>query len=82
MEVAASTVTSIPFLRRELNVIGVIADPAKTVALPPKAVELTETWPSFNLVVDTVHITLQRIFLPRISQLRLGLGVRVVGVGS
>ncbi|CAN0514005.1 unnamed protein product [Laminaria digitata] len=36
MEITANTVKAFAFLRRELDDIGIVVSPAKTVVLPPK----------------------------------------------
>ena len=46
MRITADTVTAVAFLRRELEDIGVVANHAKTVVLPPKNVrpEVVLSW--------------------------------------
>ena len=36
MRITADTVRAFAFLRRELEGIGIVVNPAKTIALPPK----------------------------------------------
>ena len=36
MEITPDTVEVVPFLQRELSNIGIVINPSKTVALPPK----------------------------------------------
>lgn len=56
MYITASTVSAVPFFRRELDGIGVGTNPTKTIALPPKAhflkVEETTLLASFDVRIS------------------------------
>ena len=56
MRITADTVRAVAFLRRELEDIGVVVNPTKTIALPPKGYAPTAEEIS---LLESVHVRIE-----------------------